>query len=259
MRNPAIFICCLLLIAFLPVAAQVKVSGTVFEKNRTIPLPNVSVLSAKGRGTSTDSSGRYSLVVAEDDSIYFSYLGRPTPKYPVTSIPVTSQFDISLHVSVTTLQEVRVVPRSYKLDSIQNRLDYAKAFDFQKPGLGISSSPPASGNFGVGLDLDQLINAFRFRRNRSMAAFRDRLIREEEEKYVENRFSRAKVRKVTGLTGPDIDTFMRYYSPTYEFVQIATEYELLEYMKKAGEQYKRLRALGGKIYGRKEDEENVWQ
>lgn len=234
--------------------AQVKVSGTVFEMNRTIPLSNVSVLTSRGRGTITDSNGHYTLVVADNDSIYFSYLGKPTPKYAVGSIPAVHQFDVSLHVNVTTLREVKVRPRSYSQDSAQNRLDYAKAFDFQKPGLGISSSPPASGNFGVGLDINELINVFKFRKNRSMAAFRDRLLREEQEKYVESRFSRAKVRKVTGLTGPDIDTFIRYYSPSVEFVQIATEYQLLEYMKKAGIQYKRIRAIGGKIEGRREDE-----
>ncbi len=235
--------------------AQVKVRGTVFEMNRTVPLPNVSVLTTNGRGTITDSLGQYSLVVLESDSVYFSYLGKSTPKYAVNAIPSINQFDVSLHVNVTTLKEVRVMPRSHKLDSLQNRQDYARAFDFKKPGLGLSSSPPASGNFGVGLDLDELINVFRFRRNRSMAAFRDRLILEEQDKYIETRFTRGKVRKITGLEGDEIDSFMHYYKPSYEFVQLATEYQLLDFIKKAGEQYKRLRQLGTRIDGKKEEEE----
>ena len=247
-------ICLLFSFCWKPVFAQVRVSGTVFEMNRSFPLGNVSVLTVNGRGAVTDSFGHYSIVVADDDSIYFSYLGKPTPRYAISAIPALHQFDIALHVNVTTLKEVRVMPPSYKRDSLQNRQDYAKAFDFKKPGLGISSSPPASGDFGVGLDLDQLINMFRFKKNRSMAAFQDRLEREEKDKYVAQHFSRAKIRKVTGLTGPDIDTFVRYYSPPPEFIEIATEYELLEYMKKSGEQYRRLKALGGKIYGRKEYE-----
>jgi hypothetical protein len=242
----------LLVFAVNSVSAQVRITGTVFEMNRSFTLPNVSVLSVKGRGTVTDSLGRYSLVVAEDDSLYFSYLGKPTPKYAVNTIPSLQQFDVSLHVNVTTLKEVRVMPPSYKRDSTQNRLDYAKAFDFQKPGLGISSSPPASGNFGVGLDLDQLINVFRFRHNRSMAAFQKRLEKEEQDKYVDQHFSKAKIRRITGLTGTAIDSFQRYYAPPYEFVQLASEYELLDYMKKAADQYKRFRNLGGKIEGKRE-------
>ncbi|MBC6491990.1 carboxypeptidase-like regulatory domain-containing protein [Flavihumibacter stibioxidans] len=246
-----------LLLVFLaftqPILAQVRISGTVFEMNKTFPLASVSVLTNTGRGTLTDSNGHYSIVVAEDDSIYFSYLGRPTPRYAVSSINALNQFDIALHVNVTTLREVRVMPRDYRFDSVQNRQDYAKAFDFKKPGIGLSSASPASGNFGVGLDLDQLINVFRFRRNRSMAAFQDRLVQEEQDKYVAYRFSRAKIIKITGITGADLDTFIRYYSPPYEAVTVASEYELLEYMKKAGEQYKRIRAMGGKISGRKEE------
>lgn len=246
-----------LLLVFLAITptlwAQVRISGTVFEMNKTFPLASVSVLTNTGRGTVTDSSGHYSIVVSENDSIYFSYLGRPTPKYAVSSINALNQFDIALHVNVTTLREIRVMPRDYRIDSLQNRQDYAKVFDYKKPGLGLSTASPASGNFGVGLDLDQLINVFRFRKNRSMAAFQERLEREEQDKYVAYRFSRAKIIKITGITGPDLDTFVRYYSPPYEAVAVASEYELLDYMKKAGEQYKRIRAMGGKISGRKED------
>ncbi|MFT4022335.1 MAG: carboxypeptidase-like regulatory domain-containing protein [Flavihumibacter sp.] len=234
-------------------AAQVRVSGTVFEMNRTVPLPGVSVLTNNGRGTVTDSLGQYSLVVAETDSIFFSYLGKPTPMYAVSGIQRTSQFDISLHVNVTTLKEVKIMPPNYTRDSIMNREEYAKAFDFRKPGLGISSSSPASGNFGVGLDLDQLINMFNFRKNKSMAAFRKRLLAEEEEKYIDSRFTRAKIRKITGLAGADIDTFLRYYRPPVEFVETATEYELLEYIKKCGYNYKRLKSLGNHLEGKKEE------
>jgi hypothetical protein len=236
---------------------QVRVSGTVYEMNKLFPLGAVSVLTSSGRGTVTDSSGKYTITVSDKDSIYFSYLGKATPKYAVSNIQLPSQFDISLHVNVTTLREIRVMPKDYRFDSMQNRQDYAKVFDYKKPGIALSSANPASGNFGVGLDINQLINMFRFRRNRSMAAFQDRLLTEEQDKYIAYRFSRAKIIKITGITGPDLDTFYRYYAPPYEAVVAASEYELLDYMKKAGEQYKRIRAMGGKISGRKED--NWWE
>ena len=246
-----VLLLCLLLTSRLQ--AQVRLSGTVYEMNRTVPLPGVSVLTNNGRGTITDTLGHYSVIVAETDSVYFSYLGKPTPMYAVSTVPRLNQFDISLHVNVTTLKEVRIMPPSYKRDSIMNREEYAKAFNFRKPGLGVSSSAPESGNFGVGLDLDQLINMFAFRKNRSMAAFRKRLLAEEEEKYIDSRFTRAKIRKITGLAGTDIDTFVRYYRPPVEFVETATEYELLEYIKKCGYNYKRLKSLGSHIEGRKEE------
>ncbi|WP_315818869.1 hypothetical protein [Paraflavitalea speifideaquila] len=65
---------------------QIRVSGRVFDMSQSNPMQAVSVMSNSGAGTITDSLGRYSLLVPETDSIWFSYLGKPTPKYAVQSI-----------------------------------------------------------------------------------------------------------------------------------------------------------------------------
>ena len=207
-----------------------------------------------GAGTITDSLGRYSLVVSETDSIWFSYLGKPTPKYAVQNIRNIQLFEVALHVNITELKQVMVKPPNYKLDSIQNRLDYAKAFNFQKPGVSVSSLPITSGTSpaGVGMDLGEFINIFRFRRNRNMLAFQERLLREEQDKYIDHRFSRALVIKLTKLKGPDLDTFMARYRPSLFLVQNATEYEFQLYIKKSYEKFHRLQLIMGEL--KKEEE-----
>src|SRR5215467_4023195 len=127
-------------------------------------------------------------------------------------------FDISLQVNVPVLREVKIMPRNYRLDSIQNRIDYAKIFNYQKPGLKVNTSNLGA---GVGFDLDELINVFRFRRNRSMAAFQKRLLAEEQEKFVDHRFSKALVRRLTQLTGSALDSFMLSYRPPYTFTVLS--------------------------------------
>jgi len=131
------------------------------------------------------------------------------------------------------------------MDSLQNRRDYAKIFNYKKPGIGISSLPPGAGGAGVGLDLDEFINMFRFRHNRSMMAFRRRLEQEEIDKFIEHRFTKATVRKVTGLTGDSLNVFMKEFRPSYEFTQVSTDYEFLEYVKLAAEVFRN----GGKLEG----------
>jgi hypothetical protein len=205
--------------------------------NRIQPLAGVSVLSNSGNGTTTDSSGKYILLVNESDSIWFSYLNKPTPKFAVSAISILNGFDVSLHVPVTELKEVQIMPRSYRRDSIQNRLDYAKAFDFKKPGISLSN--PNSGAFGVGLDLDAFINMFNFNKNRRMAHFRDRLIQEEKDKFIDHRFTKALVKKITGASGPEQDDFMKKYRPSLEFTSNATDYEFAEYIKLAWQEYQR--------------------
>lgn len=217
--------------------AQVKISGTVYDISRKQTVSSVSVISSSGAGTATDSNGAYTIIVRETDSIWFSYLNKPTPRFAVASIANTNAFDISLHVPVTELKEVRVKPRDYKLDSIQNRLTYAKAFEFQKPGIRLSS-PPSSG-FGVGLDLDALINMFNFKRNKRMLAFQKRLIQEEQDKAVDHRFTKAWVKKITHLNVPELDDFMNRYRPSYNFTMTVTDYEFAEYIKLAWLEFKK--------------------
>jgi hypothetical protein len=210
----------------------------VFDISKSIPLPSVSVLTTSGRGTTTDSLGQYSIIVNEKDSIYFSYLNKPTTRFPVKGIANLYAFDISLHVPVSELPTVSVKSPNYHMDSLQNRREYARIFNYKKPGIGLSTSPPGSGGAGVGLDLDEFINMFRFRHNRSMMAFRRRLEQEEIDKFIDHRFTKAVVRKVTGLNGDSLTRFMKEYRPSYEFAQISTDYEFLEYVKLASEIYR---------------------
>jgi hypothetical protein len=215
--------------------AQVTIHGTVFNMYKTRPLDAVSVICSCGIGTTTDSNGNYMIRVNQGDSLRFSYLGRATQMFPVDMMNATTGFDIALHVNSTELAEVRVAPKNYYLDSLQNRKDYEKIFNYTKPGLALSDGSSGS---GVGLDLDQLINVFRFKRNRRMLAFQERLVDDEHDKFIDHRFTRYIVKKITGLSGDAEDSFMFRFRPSYEFTRIATDYEFFDYIKLAYQDYK---------------------
>jgi hypothetical protein len=216
------------------VFAQVTVKGTVYNINRTRPLEAVSVMCSCGRGTVTDSNGNYSIIVDQQDSISFSYLGRSTAKFPVITILNYPSFDVALHVDPIDLRPVRVQPKNYHMDSLQNRRDYAKVFDFQKPKLEITDG---SQGLGAGLDLDAIINMFAFNKNRRMLAFQKRLILEEKEKFVDHRFSQYLVKKITHLESPNLDSFMVHYRPSYYFTKTSTDYDFEEYIKLAAKDF----------------------
>ncbi len=193
-------------------------------------------MSTSGKGTITNAEGMYEIQVMEKDSIWFSYLNKPTIKFPVLKIANVMGFDISLHVSVPTLKEVKIRPKNYKLDSIQNRMDYAKIFNYQKPKL--KAVTPQYGA-AMGFDLDEIINMFRFRRNRSMASFQKRLLLEEQDKFIDHRFNKALVRRLTLLEGSELDSFMLYYRPSFTFTKMAGDYEFQYYIKVAFFRYKK--------------------
>ena len=229
----------LLLLSFLLFNADLdaqlyKVRGTVYDSSQHYPLEAVSVISTSGRGTVTNSEGVYEIDVLATDSIFFSYLGKPTMKFPIATIQNILQFNISLHVSIPTLKEVKIRPRNYRQDSIQNREDYAKVFNYQKPKL--KTVTPQYGA-GVGFDLDEIVNMFRFKRNRSIANFQKRLLQQEEDKFIDYRFSKSLVRRLTLLTGNELDSFMRLYRPSYTFTKFANDYDFQAYIKQAHRRY----------------------
>jgi hypothetical protein len=217
-------------------AQQYKIMGTVYDSSHNYPMESVSVLSTSGKGTMTNAEGHYEIEVEERDSIWFSYLSKPTRKFPVQKIVNPFEFDISIQVNVTVMKEVKIRPRNYKLDSMQNRLDYAKIFNYQKPK--IKTVTPQYGA-AAAFDLDEIINMFRFRRNRSMAAFQKRLMMEEQDKFVDHRFNKALVRRLTLLDGNPLDSFMRVFRPSYMFTKLSGDYEFQQYIKTALYRFKR--------------------
>lgn len=242
----------LLLISSATKAQFVTVSGTVYDITARTPLEAVSVRSTSGRGTITDSLGRYSFTVKNSDSIWFSLINKNTLKYAVDTISNLSSFDIRIHLKATELPEVFVRTRSYKLDSIQNRKDYQKYFDFKKPGIALSRNYGYyPGGVTVGLDLDEFINMFRFRRNRNMLFLQNRLIQQEQDKYINYRFSKAFVRKLTKLESPLLDTFMKIYRPEYDLLQTFNDLELGFYIQQHFKEFK-LKKL--KTYYKKQEE-----
>jgi hypothetical protein len=218
--------------------AQFILSGTVFDSSKINFVPGVTVTNKQGGFTITDSLGRYSLPVTNKDSIIFAFRNKSTQKFAVYSIGDPSHFDISLRIpykgKYSTLKEVIVFTKTYKQDSIENREEYTKIFNYQKPGIKSSITPSGM----VGADVDELINIFRFKRNKRLKAFQIRLEFQEQEKYITYRFNKAIVKKITHLQGEQLDMFLVKYRPDYEFTSNADEFTFNKYILNCSYKYK---------------------
>lgn len=224
-----------ILTLFQQAAAQYKVQGTVLDSSRHYPVQSVTVQASNGRGTTTDAAGFYQLEVAAKDSVWFSYLGKPTRKFPVAKIADITQFDIALQINIPVLAEVKIRPRNYKRDSLQNREDYAKIFNFRKPNL---ESMTSIGPGGAGVDINELIRAFQFKKNKSTLRFQERLLQQEQDKFIDHRFAKALVRRLTNLDGAALDRFMVLYRPDFEFAAYTGDYAFQLYIKENAAKFK---------------------
>ena len=209
--------------------AQVRVRGFVYDESGVFPLEAVSVLSSSGNGSLSDSAGYYSLSVQEKDSIWFSYLGKETQRFAIADIPNLNDFVISLRVNVQMLKEVRVKPADRHYDSVQNRIEYAKVFEYKKPSF--HSVVKSISITGFVVDINELIRVFQYREKRMMLGFQKRLIEDEQQQYISYKFTKSLVFEITGLKGAMLDSFMLRYRPSYSFITIATDYSLRKYIK----------------------------
>lgn len=218
---------------------QLTITGTVYDSTRVVAVKGVLVKSSGGTTAVTDSNGRYTIVAVEKDSLIFIYQNKPTLHFAVSQVPDISSFDIALHIRVDekfkTLKEVKVYAKNYRRDSIDNREQYAKIFNYQKPGISVNSNGYSG---AAGIDLDELINIFRFKRNKQLRKMRQRLEAEEKEKFVDYRFNKTAVRRVTRLEGSNLDSFMKEYRPDYEFTANSSVVDFYQYILNASYEFK---------------------
>jgi len=230
---------------------QFTISGTVYDSSKIVPVRDVVVKSSGGTMATTDSTGHYNIIASDKDSLTFIYLNKPTARFAVKQIENIGSFDISLHIRVNekfrTLKEVRVFSNSFKQDSIANREQYAKIFNYQKPGIKTTTSDYSG---AAGMDLDEFINIFRFKRNKQLKYMQNRLVEQEQEKYINYRFNKTLVKRITRLEGKNLDTFMVLYRPDFDFTHNSSTVIFYQYILNASYQFRR-ELLGGEV--KKED------
>ena len=220
--------------------AQIEISGTVYDSSKLYVVPGVMVTSTTGNSTFTDSLGAYHIIVPNaGDSISFYYNNKHTIKYPVKTMSNYNAFDISLRVRATEkyklLKNVVIFSNNYRYDSIENRATYSKIFDREKPGISSTYEPGGA----AGFDLDALIGVFQFRKNKSNIAFQKRLISEEQDRYIDFRFSAKTVARITGLKGDTLELYRKIYRPDYFFTSKATLAQFYEYILNTSYKFKR--------------------
>jgi hypothetical protein len=236
-----------LLLAGFKASAQIQINGTVYDSTKRNLVEGVQVLCTCGTMTFTDSVGNYSIYAGAKDSIFFFFRNKPTQMFPVSIIKTPGQFDIAINLYVPgkykQLKEIIVYGKNRRQDSIENRIAYDKIFNYDKGGLRFSSSGPESG-MGAGIDLNSLINVFRFRRNKMSVRFQQRLIKEEQDRYIDYRFNKTIVKRLTTLKdGEALDQFMIEYKPEYELLTQILDIELYLYIQAAAKDFKRKNGL----------------
>jgi hypothetical protein len=230
----SIYVIVLLLLGSLQGWGQQFLTGKVFKKNSTEFLISVSIHNITAqRYDLSEENGSYRIQAAPGDHIAFSSVGYMADTLTVTASLLTADCPIYLDIRPQTLQAVRVGEFSnYQLDSMDRRKEYAWVYDHDNTE---HIAKDRQGADGVGVTL----NIFR---NSGSAAhqrvhLRKRLEKEEEDYYVDSRYNKDYVAKITHLKDDSLLQFMRRYRPSYDYCRKAANVDILVYISDSYKQY----------------------
>ena len=226
------FLLCLLFM--IPGRGQQFLTGKVFIKNSTESIQSVSIHNiTEQRYDLSDQDGSYRIQAAPGDHIAFSSVGYKADTLTVTASLLTADCPIYLDIRAQTLQAVRVGEYSnYQLDSMDRRKEYAWVYDHENTP---KVARDRQGSDGVGVTF----NVFR---NTSSAAkqrirLEKRLEKEEEDYFVDSRYNKDYVTKITHLKGDSLKEFMQRYRPSYDYCRKAANVDILIYINDSYKQY----------------------
>jgi hypothetical protein len=228
--------CSLLLLFFSSEGfAQQTLGGKIHKKGSSELLMSVTVENLSShRFNESDIGGNYRIAAQQGDSVIFSSTAYRPDTLIVSAFMLAEGFDIYLQPHVETLAAVRVGSLSnYQIDSIERWKDYDWVAPKQKVKL-VDRTREAGDGVGISFSPQ-----FKTHEDKEKARLKKRLDEEEQEFYIDFRFSREYVVRLTHFQGDSLQTFMKDYRPTYGFCREATSQDMLLYVNDSMKKFKK--------------------
>jgi hypothetical protein len=203
--------------------AQSMLAGRIFRKNSSEILIAVTVKNiSQSRYGSSDQGGNYRIPALSGDTLVFSRVGYNNDTLIVYSTMLFNGFDIYLKAHEESLPEVFVDAMSkYRTDSLKRREDYAFLLDKKHPVKLWNEKRPGD---APGLNFSPI--GFFSRKEKQKRLLKSKLKTEDEQEYIDAKFSVGLVAQLTRLTGDSLKQFIYLYRPAYAFCR-KTDHELM--------------------------------
>lgn len=212
------------------------ITGFVVDKVSKQAIGNALVTFGNAK-TYTNPLGMFEIPAGNTtDSLrvtYFAY--KPvTVAFKSTAVLRLEMEPVSINLDAVTIHGTR----NFKQDSINNRLDYAKQFNYREPKLtdAFSTDIKQPGEL-LSINLLAVIDVLT-KKSTPQYKFNKTLLNDEHEAYVDHKFNRGNVGQLTGLKGDTLSTFLVQYRPTYQLAQKYTDYDMEVYISKCFEEFK---------------------
>lgn len=193
-----------------------SIQGTVTDAATGLPLFAVTVVNEKTQqGTTTDQNGFYVLAANTGETIAYTYIGYKTEERVKPMAVIITTMDIKLQPTNTQLKEFvfHGDRRSkYQIDSAERKVIYHTV---------LSRRPPSPFNSPVSAIAEL------FSKKAKMAyEFQKAYVVDEENRFIDTRYTPSLVTKLTGLTGDSMAHFMYAYPMPIMYAREASDLEL---------------------------------
>jgi hypothetical protein len=221
----------LLFTFFMDIHAQSTVKGKIYDgkTDSTIAAVNVYNLNTK-QSARSDLGGSYSITAAEGDQLIFSTVGYKPDTITVVYYMLLAQHDVTLRNEIITLKNVTVTS-SYQGDSLARRNYYDNMYKL--PNITGRNTP----QYGFGISLSPFSHFSQEAKQKRQ--LKKRLIKEEQEYYVDRSFPKQWVASMTGLRGDSLSRFMMLYRPSYSFCRKSSREQMLIYVSEKLKEFKK--------------------
>lgn len=215
-------------------AQTISLNGYVKDSLTHLPVTGATLSnSTKGQKVSTDANGFFRLQVSPNDLLYALAGGY---HYDTLRYSMLFQDTITVFLSpVNVLQAVTIETgyRRYQLDSLERRREFEEARGSQISAVDRSKYKQT---FGLTFNLDRVFKK-KYKEGRKAE---EALTAREREAYIRFRFSPQMVSFYTGLKGDALLSFLRQYTPSYDWLRSHIEREhLIDYLSESLKTFRR--------------------
>ena len=207
--------------------AQQRLTGRIYKINSREIISEVNIRNLKSeRFTRSDSEGNYGIEAVAGDRLIFSTAGYLTDTITLIYSDLNTAHNIYLRPNIVALEDVDVNQMNkYVEDSIKRRNDYADLLDKKHPVKFMNEKRPGD---APGFNFSPI--GFFSKTEKQKRRLKKRIREEDEDEYIDVKFSTSRVALLTRLNGDSLRIFMLIYRPDYKFCRNASNKDMFLYI-----------------------------
>lgn len=223
--------------AFAQSETPVSVRGQI-----TDPIKKLTLYPATVRNKSTnakvfsDNGGYYRINARKGDLIIVSFIGYVSDSFTVANYAGTEAHDVRLREQERFLPGVEVSGKwnPYQLDSISRAEEFKPFLETENRSL-VDKSKRGQGGFGLVFSPFSRYS----QKEKDLRKFKKLYDEYDKQSYIEYRYSKAFVSRVTGFTGDSLLQFVYKYTPSHDLLRNMNNETLIYWISVRAKLWKR--------------------